>query len=193
MPIQKGLDEEEVVLGQVVMADFVRAQVLDRLVVYERRIENSLHRTMVEFRQERQARMAVKGQASRPRRIGIPARRDAGTPAAKTELGSFGADVKRTPCGVTTNGDHGRDARATREPGELGSFGREADRGTGASQVERSHGRDAHATRPAGGEDHLSKIPSFHGSRPAPDAPVEGRVRQTNPIPGGRRDAGGTD
>jgi len=59
LPIQPGPDEDEVVLGQVVMTDFLHAQVLDRLLVYERRIESSLYRTMAQLRREREARAAA--------------------------------------------------------------------------------------------------------------------------------------
>jgi hypothetical protein len=59
LPIQPGPDEDEVILGQVVMTDFARAQVLDRLLVHERRIEGSLYRTMAQLRREREARAAA--------------------------------------------------------------------------------------------------------------------------------------
>jgi len=59
LPIEPKPDEEAVILGQVVMTDFARAQVLDRLLVYERRIESSLYRTMAELRKEREARTAA--------------------------------------------------------------------------------------------------------------------------------------
>ncbi len=58
LPIQPGPGEDDVVLGQVVMTDFARAQVLDRLLVHERRIESSLYRTMRGLRREREARAA---------------------------------------------------------------------------------------------------------------------------------------
>ena len=109
---------------QVVMADFGYAQVLDRLLVYERRIEDSLYRMMAELRRERQAGVAVEGQASRRagtltakpcrtlRSRGRVAHEGQCTPAPG-ELGSFGVGAKRTPDGVTTNspkcGNHGRD------------------------------------------------------------------------------------
>jgi hypothetical protein len=41
------------VLGQVVVADFSHAKVLDRLLMYERRIEHSLYRTMGELQRQR--------------------------------------------------------------------------------------------------------------------------------------------
>ncbi|MGE5294638.1 MAG: hypothetical protein ACM3VT_07405 [Solirubrobacterales bacterium] len=122
LPIQPRPDEDEVILGQVVMTDFARAQVLDRLLVHERRIESSLYRTMAQLRREREARTAGR------------------EPTTRAELGSFGAnpvaeeepsskcqvsseegrvsgdnsdfklhtsnlklEEKITPCGVTTN------------------------------------------------------------------------------------------
>ena len=178
LPIKPGPDEDEVVLGQVVMTDFARAQILDRLLVYERRIEGSFYRTMAELRKEQQARVAG-GQE----------------PARSAELGSFGMEGKRTPYGVTTNGDHGRDARATEGPGELASFGAEADPGSGTSQVEGSHGRDAHATNepaelgsfgagavPEGGRTHPSRIPPFaHSLRPSSGRTGGGAVVRNEP------------
>jgi len=134
LPIQPGPGEDEVVLGQVVMTDFTRAQVLDRLLVYERRIESSLYRMMAQLRKEREARMAA-GPEEAPR---SEDRVEAGQePVIPTKLGSFGAEAvaegraegvssaegcdftlpKITPYGVTTNpptgGNHGQDARAT--------------------------------------------------------------------------------
>jgi hypothetical protein len=64
LPIEPKPDEEEVILGQVVMTDFARAQVLDRLLVHERRIESSLYRTMAELRREREARTAAEASPS---------------------------------------------------------------------------------------------------------------------------------
>ena len=160
LPIAPGPDEEEVILGQVVMADFGHAKVLDRLVVYERRIEGSFYRTMAELRRERQARMAEEGQASR--RAGTPAAKPCPTfpshgrvaeEGARTpttgELGSFGMEEKRTPYGVTTNGNHGQDARATEEAAELGSFDMEEKRTPDGVATNGDHGRDARATEEA--------------------------------------------
>ncbi|MCX5646318.1 MAG: hypothetical protein NTZ17_16805 [Phycisphaerae bacterium] len=56
LPIEPRPDETEVILGQVVMTDFAHARVLDRLLVYERRIENSLYRTMAELRKHKKLR-----------------------------------------------------------------------------------------------------------------------------------------
>ena len=166
LPIQPGPDEEEVILGQVVMADFGHAKVLDRLVVYERRIEGSFYRTMAELRREKRARVAEEGQGSRHagtpttkpcrtlRSGGRVAEEGACTPTTG-ELGSFGEEAERTPYGVTTNpltcGNHGRDARATGTP-TGGDHGRDA-RATGAS-ANGDHGRDARATDTPTGGDH---------------------------------------
>ena len=51
-----GVVDEDAALGKVVVADFAGARVLDRLLMYERRIESSLYRTMAELRREREAR-----------------------------------------------------------------------------------------------------------------------------------------
>jgi len=48
-----GVVDEDAALGQVVVEDFGGARVLDRLLMYERRIESSLYRTMAQLRQER--------------------------------------------------------------------------------------------------------------------------------------------
>jgi hypothetical protein len=90
LPIKPGPNEDEVILGQVVMTDFARAQILDRLVVYERRIESSLYRTMAELRKEQQARAAAGPEGGCPSEGYPPADRE---PAAPAELGSFGEEV----------------------------------------------------------------------------------------------------
>ena len=54
-----GVVDEDAALGKVVVADFAEARVLDRLLMYERRIESSLYRTMAELRREREARAAA--------------------------------------------------------------------------------------------------------------------------------------
>jgi hypothetical protein len=50
---------DENALGQVVVEDFAGARVLDRLLMYERRIESSLYRTMAQLRRERETRTAA--------------------------------------------------------------------------------------------------------------------------------------
>jgi hypothetical protein len=128
LPIQPGPDEEEVVLGQVVMTDFVRAQVLDRLLVYERRIESSLYRTMAQLRREREVRAAAPEEASRSDDAmtlltGLTAEAAAATEEVPRSEGGFPADQESVaPARLASfgadgaDGNHGRDARATRMP-----------------------------------------------------------------------------
>jgi len=72
------------------MTDFGHAQVLDRLLVYERRLESSLYRTMAQLRREREARTAaaVPGEASHSEDCS-PAGQEFIAPA---KLASFGAN-----------------------------------------------------------------------------------------------------
>ncbi len=119
LPIEPKPDEEAVILGQVVMTDFARAQVLDRLLVHERRIENSLYRTMRELRREQEARKA----AEVPHSQGNPAVNKVNkvnqvnevlTPRSKgnlavdqeppipAELASFGEGVASLKCQVSS-------------------------------------------------------------------------------------------
>ncbi len=67
-------------LGRAVVEDFAGARVLDRLLMYERRIESSLYRTMAELRREREARTATadaEGVPHSERRSGGKPRKDA--------------------------------------------------------------------------------------------------------------------
>jgi hypothetical protein len=138
-----GVVDEDAALGQVVVEDFAGARVLDRLLMYERRIESSLYRTMAELRREREARAAASAsvEASPCLEGSLAAGQESVPPA---ELASFGANAvaegtasatcqalgggssdftlqtshfkppKITPYGFTTN-DEGRAARC---PGE---------------------------------------------------------------------------
>jgi len=85
-----GLFDEDAALGRVVVEDFGGARVLDRLLMYERRIESSLYRTMAELRKEREARTAVATPEEDSRSKGCPPPdQESATPA---ELASFGAN-----------------------------------------------------------------------------------------------------
>jgi hypothetical protein len=133
-----GLFDEDAALGKVVVEDFGGARVLDRLLMYERRIESSLYRTMAELRREREARQTRT--AAEPEEI-PHSEGDLVTdqePATTAELASFGAEPvpegqtsgngsdftpqtshfkleeKITPHGVTTN----EEGRATESGAE---------------------------------------------------------------------------
>jgi hypothetical protein len=124
LPIQPGPGEDDVILGQVVMTDFARAQVLDRLLVHERRIESSLYRTMGELRREKEAHAAGR-ESTTGAELGSFGEDGAGeVSSGKCQVSSKEGPVsdgrfdftlhtshfkpleeKITPCGVTTNGE----------------------------------------------------------------------------------------
>ncbi len=197
-----GVVEEDAALGKVVVADFGGTRVLDRLLMYERRIESSLYRTMAELRREREAHAA-----------GVPeeALRSEGSPAAGEEpatlvkLASFGADVvpgvqtreiasgsSEPLAGIARDADIPSASLSGQALPVTGDHGQDA-HATGALPVGQIHGRDARATKmpcggpanpPAGGAAHHSSIPSFHHSSPLPDAPAEEQSCETKPIRG---------
>jgi hypothetical protein len=55
---EPGREDAELTLGRVVVKDYSNARVLDRLLMYERRIELSLYRTMGELQKQRVMREA---------------------------------------------------------------------------------------------------------------------------------------
>jgi hypothetical protein len=91
--------------GQRAVVDFNQERVLDRLLVYERRIEHSLYRTMAELRKLRKAggiasRMGA-GPQTRDSAFGVPV-------SPMTVQDTHGQDARDT---------HGRDAHATEPEG----------------------------------------------------------------------------
>ncbi|MCL5281106.1 MAG: hypothetical protein M1376_14495, partial [Planctomycetes bacterium] len=94
--------------------DFANARVLDRLLVYERRIENSLYRTLRELREQKRVRLAgAPAEAIRcmSERISggtsvLPVVRNPGQDGdLKREVSRLGthAHATATPAGVTTH------------------------------------------------------------------------------------------
>ena len=73
---------EETPLGRAVVRDFTHARALERLSMYERRIEYSLYKTMGEFRKLRQMREAELG-TEKPARAGERWGKPHPTPAAE--------------------------------------------------------------------------------------------------------------
>ncbi len=85
-----GVVDENAALGKAVVEDFAGTRVLDRLLMYERRIESSLYRTMAELRRERESRVAASASEEASRSEGsLPAGHE---PAPTAKLASFGAD-----------------------------------------------------------------------------------------------------
>jgi len=170
LPIQPGLDEEEVILGQVVMTDFARAQVLDRLLVHERRIESSLYRTMAELRKEREVRTAANAsvEASHSKDNPPPDQE----PAAPAEFASFGANPAEEAARV----------------GEVSSDSSDFTLQTSHFELleEKITPYGVTTNPPAAGVDCHLAIPSFHRSSPVTDVAMEESLCKTNPIPEGR-------
>ncbi len=72
-------------LGRAIVEDFAGARVLDRMLMYERRIESSLYRTMAELRKEREARTAASAsEEASPSQGSLPAGQE---PATHGEIG----------------------------------------------------------------------------------------------------------
>jgi hypothetical protein len=102
----------DLALGRVVIKDFSNSRVLDRLLMYERRIEHSLYRTMAELQRLRLLR-ELDRPAKEPVRS-VPAWGERGFPNAKNrvwgprprspeEVGRGRPTYEETPHGVTTN------------------------------------------------------------------------------------------
>ena len=172
LPIEPKPDEEAVILGQVVMTDFARAQVLDRLLAHERRIESSLYRTMAELRKEREARTAAETSPSQ------------GNPAVDREVNKVNEVNK-----VLTPSSKGglAVAREPAIPAELASFDESASKEAASAasdfQLQASHLRLLEEKITPHGV-------TTNGEEPATQAASEtlhDRSCETNPIPGGGR------
>jgi hypothetical protein len=84
-----GVLDKDAALGKTVVEDFAGARVLDRMLMYERRIESSLYRTMAELRKEREARKTANApEEASPSQGSLPAGQE---PTTAAKLASFGA------------------------------------------------------------------------------------------------------
>jgi len=143
LPIKPGPGEDEVVLGQVVMTDFARSQVLDRLVVYERRIENSLYRTMAALRKGRQARVTAGSESATPAPLA-----SFGADAAPEAVSNAPCHVSSGDCEVSGDGSGFTDGTSDLPPGKMTPCGPRLREGRLAAKatVGGKQGRDALAT-----------------------------------------------
>ena len=103
------------ILGRMLVEDFSHDRILEKLSLYERRIETSMYRTMRELREQKRLRLAVMAEAVG----GRSARGFRGTGVSSASLLGQGLPGGR---------DHGQDAHATAAPGgvaasRLGSQG----------------------------------------------------------------------
>jgi hypothetical protein len=83
-------------LGEILAEDFEGDRVLERMLVYERRIESSLYRTMAELRRLQKDRQAEAKAAAAREKLAL-----AGLPQRTAESDSDAGD--ETSDGVTTN------------------------------------------------------------------------------------------
>jgi hypothetical protein len=100
-------EEQEAALARVIVEDFRYGKVLDRLLGYERRIENSLYRTMNELRKQRLIR-EVEEVSSLKCEVSSEQSQLPGSPGLPTAC--FPLETLIEPAhGVTTNGAQGED------------------------------------------------------------------------------------
>ena len=88
-------------VGRMLKRDYAHERGLERLMMYERWIENSLYRSMKELRQVQRERKGDGGDGEGASRAAGP--RGASVPARPLVCGDA-RPTKRTPCGVTTSG-----------------------------------------------------------------------------------------
>jgi hypothetical protein len=92
-PAEKGRD---LTLGRVVVKDFANARVLDRLLMYERRIEHSLYRTMAELQRLRLIRQLDQAEEE-------PERDDGATPPLRAKQTQFARTPMKAKCLADTD------------------------------------------------------------------------------------------
>ncbi len=144
-------------LGRAIVRDFANNRVLDRLLMYERRIENSLYRTMAELKRHRLLQEVESG----------------GIVALRRALAS-GDDAGRE--------NHGRDVRATEPPGDgLASASQGGSGGDDAGME--NHGRNARAAEPLHASPFTLHDPSCK-TKPVSPVPDQGQVPCTTALTG---------
>jgi hypothetical protein len=98
--------DEDLALGRAVVKDFAHARVLDRLLMYERRIEHSLYRTMAELRRQRLLReLEPPAEGQRPEAVSAVCSVPVGASCSPAAPGweSNTAEGDGATYGITTN------------------------------------------------------------------------------------------
>ncbi len=143
-PQGEAQDDEETVLARVVVDDFGRAKLLDRLLGYERRIENSLYRTMSELRKQQILREVERSEYR------LQAGEESSGPAepAPFRVNAVLQTAPETPYGVTTNGSESDDEVRQTNPIDAGS---PDDQASATAVEEVGRGRPTYEEPPEGG------------------------------------------
>jgi len=108
--------DEEAVIARVVVQDFGGAKLLDQLLGYERRIENSLYRTMGELRKQRLLREVEEGVSSLKCEVSSEQSQLSSPPSFPT------SDFALQSPDVTTNGAESDDPLCQTKPKEVSSL-----------------------------------------------------------------------
>ena len=98
--------QHDLTLGRIALKDFANARVLDRLLMYERRIENSLHKTLLELQRLTLIRNLTPSNQSNPNH---PRLASAPVPGGTTERDNTHASPRLAPApvaGGTTERDN---------------------------------------------------------------------------------------
>jgi hypothetical protein len=122
---------DDLIGGRVLVEDFGGDKVLERILLYERRIENSLYRTMGELQRLRRMRKSEPSRAGATAEAGLPRSSTGILPVSSMGVPPMNVQGNR---GRDTRGIHDRDGRATGTPNAIKRV------------WEPTHGRDAHAT-----------------------------------------------
>jgi hypothetical protein len=157
-PAAVGPDRGDPLFGGTVVKDFSETKVLERLLMYERRIEGSLYRTMAELRKVRGQREAAGGTN----------------------------EVSSLTCPVSSEASRAWDPPASNLPlptsdSAVATSEESADSvGTNVRDVEEESCETNPIFAPAVETPHPSTIPSFQDSNPRPEA--QGQSCETKPI-----------
>jgi len=140
-------------LGRTVVRDFANSRVLDRLLMYERRIESSLYRTMAELAKLKRADKSEGYDGG----IGRRTRRDAKDEARIAANGGHSPPCE-TDCAkqsqlAPVDSAHGKPGESSEtDPGEATPYGVIASAGDSAKQSQFPRVAGAHGTPCEGGE-----------------------------------------
>jgi len=181
----------EDILARVVVQDFGDAKLLDQLLGYERRIENSLYRTMAELRRQRLVREAeevssLKCQVSREQSQ-LPS--PPGLEAANVVLET--SNLAIPPVGVTTNGADGEGLLCETNP--IGTSPEEGQIPCGVKEEEVGRGRPTYEEGPCAVATNGAQAEEpACATKPIGGSPGDERVLAGEPTPAAAEPSGET-